>query len=1077
MINHLKTLLICGAALCFNMSVYGQAVSIDLQNVTVKKAITELKEKTGYSVVFSTEDLDTKKVVNVKATDLKEAVSQIITGQNVTFEVQGKRIIIHRESSQDTNSGQQAPIKGVVRGNDGEPIVGATVIVKGTTIGTITDANGRFELNAAPNSTLVISYLGYQQAETSAKKGDLKITLEEDTELLDDVVVVGYGSVKKSNLTGAVASVKMDKVEKVATTDVSNILMGRVAGLDISQTSASPDGGYSMVIRGQASTGAGNTPLYVIDGFPGGDISTVNPSDIESVEVLKDASSTSIYGARAANGVILVTTKKGKEGKAIVNLKLSGSLQSIENPYDIVDAKEYMQLANSYYYEKWLYSNKIAPYGTVDPSTITSTPTYPFSDADIASAVNTDYWDQMTRTGVINEENLSISGGSEKMHYLLSLGHYNQKGVIENSGKQKFMARFNMDYTFNKYISTGVTASGTRALFDLLQESSNSDNLSIINSIIMFPNYLQPYDADGNYTLNPNHGGNNPLSLNEVTNRRKNTRLLISNYWNFQITPDLLARVSWGWNYGETRRDEYYPKTTFTGMQSNSSATISQTTRNDYLLDATLTYSKTLAKIHAIKVMAGYAYQKYESDYFMAGNSDFLSDISNVYNLGGGGDLTKKVGSSLSISKYVSWFGRINYDLKDRYLFNFTLRADGSDKFGDNHKYGIFPSGAIAWRISEEEWVKDINWISNLKLRLSLGQTGNAEIGGNAYGYYRSGTNAVIGGSLVTGTSESQLSNPNLKWETTTEYNVGLDFGFFHNRITGSFEYFHKVIDDLLDSRSVGSYYPVSSVADNLGSTQSTGVEFQLSTQNIVKKDFTWSTDLTLSHYKDRWKTRNPYTILAVYQGDTDPLHITWGYKTDGLIQAGETVAWDASAVPGSIKVIDLNGDNKIDDNDKTIICNSAPELTLGFGNTFTYKDFDLTLFFYGAFGQERYNYTRQQFLKPDRLNYLDNISTDTRDIWTSSNPNGKYPNGFYTKWESASDFWVEDADFVRLKHLTLGYTLPQGKIRGISRCRLYFDAQNLFCITNYTGTDPETDSFAAYPNQRTFSLGLDITF
>ena len=555
MINHLKTLLICGAALCFNMSVYGQAVSIDLQNVTVKKAITELKEKTGYSVVFSTEDLDTKKVVNVKATDLKEAVSQIITGQNVTFEVQGKRIIIHRESSQDTNSGQQAPIKGVVRGNDGEPIVGATVIVKGTTIGTITDANGRFELNAAPNSTLVISYLGYQQAETSAKKGDLKITLEEDTELLDDVVVVGYGSVKKSNLTGAVASVKMDKVEKVATTDVSNILMGRVAGLDISQTSASPDGGYSMVIRGQASTGAGNTPLYVIDGFPGGDISTVNPSDIESVEVLKDASSTSIYGARAANGVILVTTKKGKEGKAIVNLKLSGSLQSIENPYDIVDAKEYMQLANSYYYEKWLYSNKIAPYGTVDPSTITSTPTYPFSDADIASAVNTDYWDQMTRTGVINEENLSISGGSEKMHYLLSLGHYNQKGVIENSGKQKFMARFNMDYTFNKYISTGVTASGTRALFDLLQESSNSDNLSIINSIIMFPNYLQPYDANGNYTLNPNHGGNNPLSLNEVTNRRKNTRLLISNYWNFQITPDLLARVSWGWNYGETRRD------------------------------------------------------------------------------------------------------------------------------------------------------------------------------------------------------------------------------------------------------------------------------------------------------------------------------------------------------------------------------------------------------------------------------------------------------------------------------------------------------------------------------------------
>ena len=596
-------MLICGVALCFSMSAYGQAVTIDLQNVTVKKAITELKEKTGYSVVFSTEDLDTRKVVSVKATDLREAVGQIIAGQNVTFEVQGNRIIIHRDASQDANGRQQGTVKGVVRGNDSEPIIGATVIVKGTTIGTLTDADGRFELNASPDATLVISYLGYRQAEASARKGDLKVTLDEDTELLDDVVVVGYGSVKKSNLTGAVASVKMDKVEKVATTDVSNLLMGRVAGLDISQTSASPDGSYSMVIRGQASTGAGNTPLYVIDGFPGGDISTVNPSDIESVEVLKDASSTSIYGARAANGVILVTTKKGKEGKAVVNLKLSGSLQAIENPYDIVDAREYMQLANSYYYEKWLYSNGIAPYGTTDPSTVTSTPTYPFTDADIAGAVNIDYWDLMTRTGVINEENLSISGGSEKVHYLLSMGHYNQKGVIENSGKQKFMARFNMDYSFNKYITTGVTASGTRSLFDLLQESSSGDNLSIINSIIMFPNYLQPYTADGGYALNPNHGGNNPLSLNEVTNRRKNTSLLISNYWNFQITPDLLARVSWGWNYGETRRDEYYPKSTYTGMQSNSSATISQTTRNDYLLDATLTYSKTLADIHAIKVM------------------------------------------------------------------------------------------------------------------------------------------------------------------------------------------------------------------------------------------------------------------------------------------------------------------------------------------------------------------------------------------------------------------------------------------------------------------------------------------
>ncbi|MDO5000335.1 MAG: TonB-dependent receptor [Bacteroidales bacterium] len=959
----------------------------------------------------------------------------------------------------------------------GEPVIGAAVMLKGTNNGVVTDTNGRFEIEAPAGAVFSVSCIGYETVEITGQNGPMNISLADDVEMIDETVVIGYGSVKKSSLTGAVASVKMDNVEKTGSTDVASALMGRVAGLDVSQTAVSPDASFSMIIRGQASTGAGNAPLYVIDGFPGGDINSVNPNDIESIEVLKDASSTSIYGARAANGVILVTTKKGKEGTAVVNFKAYGSLQRIENPYHIMDASDYMNTVNGYYYEKWLYNNKIAPYGTTDPSTVTNVPTYPFTAGDIANATNTDYWDLMTRTGVINEEDLSISGGTDKTHYLLSLGHYRQDGVIRNSDHEKFMFRVNMDYKFNKWLTTGVTASGTRSDYHKLQTSSSSDNLSIINSIISFPNYIEPYDEAGNYQLNPQHGQNNPLSLLEMTNHQVSNRFLLNNYWTAQILPELVARVSWGLNYGETRKSDYYPKTTYTGSQTNSKATVSQSTRNDYLLDATLTYSKTFAEIHALKLMAGYAYQKYTTDYFSAGNSDFLSDSFNVYNLGGGGDLTKTVGSSLSINKYVSWFGRVNYDLMDRYLFTFTVRADGSDRFGTSNRYGVFPSVAFAWRISQEPWMKNVSWVSNLKLRASWGQTGNAEIGGNAYGYYKTGTNAVIGGSLVSGVSESQLSNIHLKWETTTEYNFGLDFGFFRNRITGTVEYFHKVINDLLDSRSVGSYYPVSTVADNLGSTQSTGVEFQLTTRNIVTQDFQWTTDLTLSHYKDRWKDRNPYTILAVYQGNTDPLHITWGYKTDGLIQAGETVAWDAKAAPGSIKIVDINGDDKIDDNDKTIICNSAPALTLGFNNTFNWKQFDLSLFFYGAFGQQRYNYTLQDFLKPSRLDFLDNISMASHDMWSSTNKGGKYPNGFYTKWESASDFWVENASFLRLKHLTLGYTLPKNVIKGLSHCRFYLDAQNLFCITNYSGVDPEADSFAAYPNQRTFSLGIDITF
>ena len=974
----------------------------------------------------------------------------------------------------------QAPqrvYQGVVTDRDGQPIIGAALLVQGTANGVVTDAQGQFRITAPEGAILEVSCIGYATLSVVAETGNMAIVLEEDSELLEETVVVGYGSVKKSSLTGAVASVKMDNVEKTGSIDVANALMGRVAGLDVMQTAVSPDASYSMVIRGQASTGAGNSPLYVIDGFPGGDINSVNPNDIESIEVLKDASSTSIYGARAANGVILVTTKKGREGQAEVKFKAYGSLQSIHNPYDIMGSEEYMHTVNNYDYEKWLFSNKIAPYGTTDPNTVTNVPAYHFTDAQIASATNTDYWDLMTRTGMINEEDLSISGGTDKTHYLLSLGHYRQDGVIKNSDHEKFNFRVNMDYKFNKWLTTGITATGSRSIYNKLQTSGNSDNFSVINSILMFPSYIEPYDENGNYNLNTQHPMDNPVSTLEMTNRQKSNRFLLNNYWNAQILPELVARVSWGLNYTEGRSDSYQPKTTYTGNQKNSIANISQTTKNDYLLDATLTYSKTFNKIHALKVMAGYAYQKYTTDKVSAGNSDFISDSFNVYNLGGGGDLTKTVSSSWSSNKYVSWFGRINYDLKDRYLFTFTVRADGSDRFGAEHRYGIFPSGAFAWRITEEPWMKNVNWLSNLKLRASLGQTGNAEIGGNAYGYYKTGSNAVIGNALISGVSEAQLSNMHLKWETTTEYNLGLDFGLFTNRITGTFEYFHKVIDDLLDKRNVGSYYPVSSVADNLGSTQSTGFELQLTTRNIVKKDFQWTTDLTLAHYQDRWKERNPFTILSVYQGETDPLHITWGYMTEGVIQEGETVPWDANAAPGSIKVKDINGDNKIDDNDKVIICDSAPDLTIGFNNTFYFKNFDLSFFFYGALGQQRYNNTLQDCLKPSRLNYLDNIITATRDLWTSTNKDGKYPNGFYTKWEGSSDFWVENADFLRLKHLTIGYTLPKNTIKGLSYCRFYFDAQNLFCITNYSGIDPESDSFAAYPNQKTFSLGIDLTF
>lgn len=932
----------------------------------------------------------------------------------------------------------------------------------------------------------------------------LSVTLREDTEVLDEVVVVGYGSVKKTNLTGAISSVKMEDVPQVATSSVSNLLIGRVPGLSIRQTSASPDGGYNMVIRGSASVEAGNDPLYVIDGFPGGDINTINPSDIESVEVLKDASATSIYGARAANGVILVNTKKGKVGTMNVRFKTNLSFQTVSNPYEMVNARDYMNLSNAFYREQWLYDNKIAPYGDTDPATVTSSPKIAFSGEQIAQASNvTDWFDEITRVGVLNEEGISIDGGSEKARYQFSLSHFGHKGIIINSGVEKYMARLALDLDLTNWLSIGMTISGSQTDQDkTVQPSSLNDDGGIIKHAMMYPQYLPVYDDEGNYMLNKEHPGNpNPVSWKEVTNKDKTFRILANNYWNIKLAKGLDFRMSWGMNSSFAREISYYPRTTLKGQESNGYASIRERRQNDYLLDATLTWSKKIFTNHQFKIMGGYAYQKFITEELYGANRGFVSDVFGENNLEGGGDLTKEVSSGKDINKYLSFFGRINYDIADKYLFTFTLRADGSDRFGSDNKFGYFPSGAFAWRISEEDFMKKQRIISNLKLRLSLGQTGNAEIGGNAYGLYSTGTNYVLGNTLQTGVSESQLANPRLKWETTTEFNIGLDWGILRNRLTGSIEYYQKTISDLLSWRTVGSYYPVSQVADNLGKTQSRGFEIQLNSVNIQNKDLMWETTLNMYSYKDKWKERNPYTILSVFESPTAPLHVGYGYLSDGLIQEGEVISYMPDAPVGSIKVKDLNGwlkdengnyvldakgnrqlsgkpDNAIDDADKVIIRHDAPDISFGLGNTIVYKNFDLYLFFYGEVGRQLNNYTRMSFLSADRFRYSDNVTTDSFQRWSSTNPNGIYPTGLYNVYETNTDFYIENADFIRLKNITLGYTLP-GKWfkKAIKHARLFFDAQNLFVITNYSGSDPETDSFTAYPNQRTYSFGVEITF
>lgn len=442
----------------------------------------------------------------------------------------------------------QNVVKGNVKDTSGEPLIGVTVSVVGSKTGAVTDMEGNFSVVTSSQATLRFTYVGYQTQDIAVKgQKSIFITMEEDKKLVDEVVVVGYGSVKKSNLTGALSTMKMDDVPQTATTSVSKLLVGQVPGLSIRQNSASPEGGYDMVIRGSASISAGNEPLYVIDGFPGADINSVSPADIESVEVLKDASATSIYGARAANGVILINTKKGKEGKMNINFKSNVSVQTIANPYKMVGAQDYMKLANDYFREEWLYNNKIAPYGITDPSTITSSPRIAYTDDQVASAKDqTDWFDEISRTGVINEENLSINGGASKVRYLFSLGHFGQRGVIVNSGMQKYMGRLNLDIDLAKWLTTGMAISGSQTNQDRIQQPSSPSSEGVVKAAMMFPAYLPVYDEEGNYMENPNHPGASPVEWREVENKNHTMRLLITNYWNVRLMKGLDFRMSWG---------------------------------------------------------------------------------------------------------------------------------------------------------------------------------------------------------------------------------------------------------------------------------------------------------------------------------------------------------------------------------------------------------------------------------------------------------------------------------------------------------------------------------------------------
>ena len=1120
-----------GLLLAGNLAVNAQKVTFNGEQVSLKQAFEQIESVSKYKIAYNTAQLDVNRKVtlNQKDTDVLQVLDQLLAGTGCTYKVNENYIVI---TSQQT--GAVKKVHGVVKDVNGEPIIGANVVVKGNpSNGTITDLNGNFDLSVTSNTTLQVSYIGYNTQELFVgKKTDFNIVLKEDTELLDEVVVVGYGTMKKKDLTGAVASVKMDDAPVGTVSTISHALAGKAAGLQVNTISAQPGSGSTFRIRGAASVNAGNDPLIIIDGFPVSPtddskiqtgkydsgssdniLASINPNDIESIEVLKDASSTAIYGARAGNGVIIITTKKGKTGAPKVTYSGTASVQTMAAKYEMLSAKDFMIQSNRYALEEWRRSNGIGVYGGKSEAEAATPYTPYYTDAEIANpAYDTDWFKEITRTGFQTQHNLSVNGGTEMTKYLISGNFFKQNGVVKNNDMDRYTARVNVEQKVSKYVNLGVNMTLSRNTTNNVPlGAGQNENASIMVAAAQFSPILPVRDEEGEYVLNSQAAFlPNPVSLLEITDKTVKERMLGTAYVEIKPIEELTLKGNFGIDRNYQKHSVYMPKTTLYGQKTGGQANIAQYDKSDYLMELTANYSKRFGD-HNLNALVGYSFQRFTDESLSAGNSQFLIDGFLYNNLGAGAYPKPSVGSSASKSEMASFFGRINYSYKDRYLLTATMRADGASNFAKNNRWGYFPSVALGWRFTEEEFMQPLTSVlSNGKLRVSFGQTGNSNIGDRVISYYSTGNNNEFGGTEQVGVYLSQMGNVDLKWETTTEWNVGVDLGFFKNRLNVTAEYFHKVVSDLLSERSLLGFQEVSTIAANIGETQSQGFELTINSTNFNTKNFGWNTDFTFSLYRDKWKTRDESWKPSAYSVYDSPIRYQYGYLSDGLIQPGETVDWMPGAIPGQVKIKDINGyvynedgsvkvdqhgiplksgkpDGKLDDADKVIYGSSDPGYLLGLNNTFRWKNFDLNIYFYGQFDLLNSGSYKDLWLTGASgmtgiVNMYRgyNMPVSAKDVWTSDNQSAVRPGYFQDKstW-GIGDYYLQKSWFVRCRNITLGYTIPVNQGRNIlSNVRVYFDVNNPFTITPYDGLDLETDnSVWAYPNVRSFSLGVDITF
>ncbi len=1133
MIMKLTNLLILiSVVTAFAGKTYSQTkkLSLSIENSTVKEVLGAIEDQSEFYFMYSSKVIDADRVVSVEVDDKKidDVLNSIFYGTDVEYTIKDRIIVLATPellSDETFIAPQQGSVSGKVIDRSGSPLPGVTVIIKGTTLGTITDIDGVYLIPEVPDdAVLKFSFVGMKMQEiTVDNQAQINVTMEEDAIGIDEVVAIGYGTIKKSDLTGSVTSVKTEDLENVKMQSIDQALAGRAAGVQVTQSSGVPGSAPAVRVRGTTSLQGANEPLYVVDGFPiyagagSGNagtaagssnisgIANINPNDIESIEILKDASATSIYGARAANGVILITTKSGTVGNDKISFSANYGFQSVTKKMDVMDAYQYAVLKN----EAYTNEGSAPIYSSADLEEIKNNP-----------ELGTNWQDEVFEVAPTQEYNISFTGGDRKTSYAITGGYTKQDGIIKSTDFERFSSRINLTRQMNSWLKAGTHISA----FRIFSNQQNVDGLGVVNGATQFSPILPIYSGQG-YSFLPSSSAseytlvndgiiiNNPVAtMNEVVRQTQRNGILGDIFLEFKLTPNLTAKIKGGADISNVKNDTYLPSNTNEGQGSNGSGTIRYNLNQNWLNENTLSYINEFGD-HSLSAVVGATFQENIFEYVSGSSQGFTNDILQENSLQGA-ETYNSPESGKTRWGLISYLARVNYSYKGKYLASIAGRTDGSSRFGENNKYAFFPSGSVAWRASEEQFIQDLNLFSYLKLRASFGYTGNQEIGlYNSLPTTGTQTYTFGDGSLATGVSPNKIANADLQWEKTAQFDAGIDVAFFDNRLGLTLDYYYKKTTEMLYSEQVPYTTGFTTYLNNIGSMQNQGFELEIR-GDILKGELKWDTDFNLSLNRNKVLSLAGvlYKDVGVDQGHLkiDPwsrrifvgesIGAFYGWQFDGIIQEGETLNQTISQVgPGRRKYKDVSSeddnpddgkytgapDGVVDNADRQVIGNALPDFIGGMNNNFSYKNFKLSIFMQWSVGNDILNFDKTQLTLPTGGQ---NVYAEMVNRWTPENPSNELPLASTNRQIVFNDYYIEDGSYLKIKNIVLGYTFPKSMVKFADRLYLYSSLNNFITFTNYSGFDPEVslhgasnltmgEDYSTYPQSKTVMFGVQIDF